>query len=156
MYRNIFLLSLTLFFVVIYVTLLGSKGIWERRELEIRLEALQEEVDKLENESNFLEVKRKTLTEDKNALAKEASKYYILSDEAKIIHFKESLFKETNDNLFASSLPSGEMKKKYKSDSNSSHNFLRLIYIIAVGAILITIFYKLSTRIEYEPKRNFK
>ncbi len=155
MLKTSILISVFTFFIVLYSLLLGSRGIFERKELETKLILLQDEVDKLEKDSHFLEVKRKTLLEDKDALAKEASKYYILSDEANIIHFKESVRKETSGSLFASSVTELDMKKKYKSE-NGNQNFFRLVYILLASSILFLLNYKLGQRSDYVPKRNFK
>jgi cell division protein FtsB len=142
--KYFFFLGLILFFILVYTSVLGTRGVWERKNMESRLETLQEEVFKLETESNFLQTKRKILLEDKNALAKEAIKHYKLSEEAKIIHFKEPAIVENNDKLFASTIPVAEIKKKYKVETNASQGFIRFLYMFVVSAILIVLFYKLK------------
>lgn len=156
MFKSSILISVSIFFVMLYSLLLGSRGIFERKELETKLNLIQDEVDKLEKESHFLEAKRKSLQEDKDALAKEASKYYILSDEANIIHFKESIRKEPSAGLFASSVEEIDLKKKYKPETESSQNFFRLVFLLLASSILFILYYKLNQRSEYVPKRNFK
>ena len=75
-------------FLIIYSAILGSNGILERRLLESRLNSLKEEVERLETENMHLEAKKKFLRDDETALAKEASKYYLLSEDSKIIKLK--------------------------------------------------------------------
>jgi cell division protein FtsB len=129
-------------FSILYSAVLGSNGILERRMLENRLNILREEVERLETENMNLEAKRKFLRDDEAALAREARKYYLLSEDAKVIKFKEEISAESNDRLFASGLPSSHLKKKNAKENLPPVNMLKFFYIIGAGAILIGVFMK--------------
>ncbi|MBK8394404.1 MAG: septum formation initiator family protein [Leptospiraceae bacterium] len=129
-------------FLIIYSAILGSNGILERRLLESRLNSLKEEVERLETENMHLEAKKKFLRDDETALAKEASKYYLLSEDSKIIKFKETVSNESNDSLFASSLPASHFKKKDIKERIPPVDMLKFFYIVGAGAILIGVFMK--------------
>ena len=129
-------------FLILYSAVLGSNGLLERRILESRLNTLREEVERLETENMNLEAKKKFLRDDETALAKEARKYYLLSEDAKIIKFKETVSNESNDRLFASGLPASHFKKKDTKDQLPPVDMLKFFYIVGAGAILIGVFMK--------------
>ncbi|MBP9888123.1 MAG: septum formation initiator family protein [Leptospiraceae bacterium] len=135
-------IGLILFFSILYSVILGSNGILERRTLENRLNTLREDVDRLETENMNLEAKKKFLKDDETALAREARKYYLLSEDSKVIKFKETVSNESNDRLFASGLPASHFKKKDTKESLPPVNMLKFFYIIGAGAILIGVFMK--------------
>lgn len=129
-------------FSILYSAVLGSNGILERRTLENRLTILKEEVERLETENMNLEAKRKFLRDDEAALSREARKYYLLSEDAKVIKFKEEISTESSERLFASGLPSSHLKKKSTKENLPPVNMLKFFYIIGAGAILIGVFMK--------------
>ena len=129
-------------FLILYSAVLGSNGLLERRILESRLNTLREEVERLETENMNLEAKKKFLRDDETALAKEARKYYLLSEDAKIIKFKETVSNESNDRLFASGLTASHFKKKDTKDQLPPVDMLKFFYIVGAGAILIGVFMK--------------
>ena len=129
-------------FLILYSAVLGSNGLLERRILESRLNTLREEVERLETENMNLEAKKKFPRDDETALAKEARKYYLLSEDAKIIKFKETVSNESNDRLFASGLPASHFKKKDTKDQLPPVDMLKFFYIVGAGAILIGVFMK--------------
>ncbi|HRG46710.1 MAG TPA: septum formation initiator family protein [Leptospiraceae bacterium] len=129
-------------FCILYSAVLGSNGILERRTLENRLNTLREEVERLETENMNLEAKKKFLRDDETALAREARKYYLLSEDSKVIKFKETISNESNDRLFASGLPNSHLKKKDTKEHLPPVNMLKFFYIVGAGAVLIGVFMK--------------
>jgi len=142
--KNQFSISIGLLsiFCIIYSVLLGANGIIERRTLEKRLNILREEVERLETENMNLEAKRKILREDENALAREARRYYLLSEDSKVLKFKEAVTNESSDRLFASGLPAANVKKKETKEDLPPLNMLKFFYIVGAGSILIGVFMK--------------
>ena len=76
-------------FGILYVSVLGSHGLLERRTLEKKLKSLQEEVDRLEVENYTLTQRDRYLASEEGALASESVKNYFIGAESKLIKFKE-------------------------------------------------------------------
>lgn len=142
--QSFLLSSLLIGFGLLYIALLGNAGLLERNIMENRLKSLRMEVEKLDNENQNLEAKKRLLKDDSLAMEREARKYFILSENAKIIKFKENVKEESNERLFASELPTNQFKKRQGTENLPPLGVLKAFYFIAASAIIIGVFIKLN------------
>jgi hypothetical protein len=130
-------------FMLLYFALLGNSGVIERKSLEQRLENLKAEVERLETENRFLTERQRLLANDEKALASEARKFYLLSENAKVLKFRE--LKEVdsgNSALYASGIPSNSPVKLKSENQIPPIKILRVIYFLTAASILIGAFFK--------------
>ncbi|MCB1158947.1 MAG: septum formation initiator family protein [Leptospiraceae bacterium] len=138
-------LSLALLFVLVYFSILSKTGIIERRNLENRIKALRIEVDRLENENDKLKIRQEVLKNDEKALAMEASKYYLLTENARVIKFKEPVEVENGEKvLVASQLPQfSGISSSFRPMKLPPLGLVKFLYVITTTFIGMGIFMKL-------------
>ena len=90
--KLLYLSGMAFLFGILYVSVLGSHGLLERRTLEKKLKSLQEEVDRLEVENYTLTQRDRYLASEEGALASESVKNYFIGAESKLIKFKEVIW----------------------------------------------------------------
>ena len=103
--------TLFLFFSFVYFLFLGKTGWIEQRDLDLRIHKLQLEVERLHVENRNLNTKKNLLKNDSSILEMEARKYYLLSENAHVLKFREQ---ET-----------GKQQKKLLAAGNLSFNIFR-------------------------------
>lgn len=138
---------ISLSFLIVYFTLLSSSGAFERKKLNSKLKTLKVEVERLENENTTLKARHKILKNDQEALKHEAYKYYLLTENAKVIKFKEAVSKENQEKvLVASQLPqittvdsSGATVPK-----TPPIGLIRFFYVVTATLLSIGVYIKLK------------
>jgi cell division protein FtsB len=137
-------ISLGFTFWILYFTLLGNAGIFERNNLEAKLNNLKDEVERLENENKHLETRQNLLKNDDKALASEARKYYLLAENSRVIKFKESIETEGDEKIASTSLPVIQSKNKTFKNNARTIYVLKIFYIIVTSSIVIGVLFKLK------------
>ena len=114
--------------------------------MDAKLVSLQVEVERLEIESQRLKERQRMLKNDEEALKHEASQYYLLTGDAKVIKFKEPIQKEDqNKVLVASPLP------KITTDEaglivpkTPPIDLIRFFYVVTATLLSIGFYFKLK------------
>ncbi|MCE9499947.1 MAG: septum formation initiator family protein [Leptospira sp.] len=129
----------------VYFCLLSRSGILEKSDLEARLRVLKLDVERLENENASLEAKHKLLKNDDVALAMEARKYYLLSENANVLKFRETAGKPSAETVLASRFTNiSPFKVKQIKSPVPPMSIFRFFYITAGIFICIGVFIKLK------------
>ncbi|WP_208744080.1 FtsB family cell division protein [Leptospira andrefontaineae] len=126
-----------------YFTVLGESGLVVRSTLETSLSSLRLDVERLEYENRQLEERQKLLRDDKVALEKEARKYYLLSENAQIIKFREPEPKAENRPVLASRLIALRADRDMPVPPIQ---LLRFFYVSFVAFVFIGVFRKLRRK----------
>ncbi|MCB1144114.1 MAG: septum formation initiator family protein [Leptospiraceae bacterium] len=136
------LLGLILVFGMLYFTILGSTGIIERRNLENRMKLLKDEVERLESENKALAHRDRMLSSEEEALESEAGRHYLLTEDSRIIKFKEMLEVESEEQILSSPIPLATFQNKKTKNRALSLQFLKVFYLIVVGVFSVSVFFR--------------
>ncbi|NBU97758.1 MAG: hypothetical protein EBS19_06025 [Spirochaetia bacterium] len=142
--KILYLSIMTFFFGMLYISILGSHGIVERRNLEKKRISLQEEVDRLEIENYTLSQREKYLASEEGALASESSKNYFLTREANLIKFKEVIEIEEDNQVLAAHVPLSHLTIKESKNQAVSLQFLKVFYLLGAGFIGVAVFLRMK------------
>ena len=135
---------LFLFMGLVYFLLLSKTGHLEQNQLKKRLELAKLEVERLQVENKNLLVKQTLLKNDESILAMEARKYYLLSENANILKFKEAgVSKKEKNVVSASSASFNIFQEKSKKDDFPLMMLYRFFYISVSLIAGIWVFFKL-------------
>ncbi|WP_167884825.1 FtsB family cell division protein [Leptospira fluminis] len=126
-----------------YFTILGESGLVVRSTLETNLSELHLDVERLEYENRQLEERQKLLRDDKVALEREARRYYLLSENAHIIKFKEAEPRSENRPVLASRLIALRAGKDLPVPPIQ---LIRFFYVSFVAFVCIGVFRKLRKK----------
>ena len=142
--KLLFLSGMAFLFGILYVSVLGSHGLLERRALEKKLKSLQEEVDRLEVEHYTLTQRDRYLASEEGALASESVKNYFIGAESKLIKFKEVIEVEENDQVLAAHVPISHLSIKESKNQAIYLQFLKVFYLLGAGAIGVAVFFRMK------------
>jgi hypothetical protein len=142
--KILYLSFMTFFFGILYISVLGSHGIVERRNLEKKRISLQEEVDRLEIENYTLSQREKYLASEEGALASESTKNYFLTKEANLIKFKEVIEIEEDNQVLSAHVPLSHLKLKESKNQATSLQFLKVFYLFGAGFIGVAVFLRMK------------
>jgi len=132
------------FFTALYVTVLGSHGLIERRNLEKKLKNLQEEVERLEVENYTLTQRERFLSSEEGLLASESVKNYYLSSESRLIKFKEVIEIEDDNQVLSAHVPLSHINIKESKSQANSLQFLKIFYLFGAGIIGVAVFFRMK------------
>lgn len=132
------------FFTGLYVSVLGSHGLVERRNLEKKLTLLQEEVDKLEVEHYTLSQKERFFAKEDAALSSEKARHYFLNGETKLIKFKEVIEIEEENQVLAAHVPLSHLNHKESKKDSSTLQIIKIFYLMGAGFIGVAVFLKMK------------
>ncbi|PJZ68385.1 septum formation initiator [Leptospira perolatii] len=134
---------LVFFASLFYFLILGESGLVVRSQMEKSLSELRLDVERLEYENRQLEERQKLLLDDKIALEREARKYYLLSESAHIIKFREPEPRSEIKPVLASRLIA---LKAGKDLPVPPIQLLRFFYVSFVAFLFIGVFRKLRRK----------
>ncbi|MDI7211138.1 septum formation initiator family protein [Leptospira santarosai] len=127
-----------------YFIVLGESGVVVRSQLEESLSSLQLDVERLTYENRQLEEKQKILKNDQAALEREARRFYLLSENAHIVKFRET----SSDNeqlkpVLAARLNAFRPGKQFPVPPI---HFIRIFYAIFSSFTCIGVFIKMRKK----------
>lgn len=126
-----------------YFIVLGESGIVVRSQLEESLASLQLDVERLAYENRQLEEKQKILKNDQVALEREARRFYLLSENAHIVKFRETENSSELKPVLASRLNAFRPGKQFPVPPI---HFIRIFYAIFASFTCIGVFIKMRKK----------
>ncbi|PJZ54901.1 septum formation initiator family protein [Leptospira adleri] len=126
-----------------YFIVLGESGIVVRSQLEESLASLQLDVERLSYENRQLEEKQRILKNDQVALEREARRFYLLSENAQIIKFRETENVSELKPVLASRLNAFRPGKQFPVPPIQ---FIRIFYAIFASFTCIGVFIKMRKK----------
>ncbi|MBW0434362.1 septum formation initiator [Leptospira yasudae] len=126
-----------------YFIVLGESGIVVRSQLEETLASLQLDVERLAYENRQLEEKQKILKNDQAALEREARRFYLLSENAHIVKFREISNSSELKPILASRLNAFRPGKQFPVPPI---HFIRIFYAIFASFTCIGVFIKMRKK----------
>lgn len=133
------------FSALVYFVLLSKTGYLEKSLLKKRINNAVLEVERLQIENKNLLVKQTLLKNDESILAMEARKYYLLSENAHILKFKEAEIDKTNRKYLAGNSISFDLfKEKSQKEELPVMSIYRVFFIVASLIAGIWTFLKLQ------------
>ncbi|MFQ3856492.1 septum formation initiator family protein [Leptospira kirschneri] len=126
-----------------YFIVLGESGIVVRSQLEESLASLQLDIERLSYENRQLEEKQKILKNDQVALEREARRFYLLSENAHIVKFRETENRSELKPVLASRLNAFRPGKQFPVPPI---HFIRIFYAIFSSFICIGVFIKMRKK----------
>lgn len=131
-------------FTGLYVSILGSHGLVERRNLEKKLNSLREEVDKLEVEHYTLTQKERFFSKEDSALSSEKARHFLLDGETHLIKFKEVIEIEDENQILAAHVPISHLNHKESKKESNSLQIIKIFYLMGAGFIGVAVFLKMK------------
>lgn len=131
-------------FTALYVSVLGSHGLVERRSLEKKLSTLREEVDRLEVENYSLTQRERILSSEEGVLSSEKARHYFLDGETRLIKFKEVIEFEDDNQVLAAHVPISHLNFKEAKKEPQSLQFIKIFYLLGAGFIGVAVFLKMK------------
>ncbi|MCB1179058.1 MAG: hypothetical protein KDK36_15845, partial [Leptospiraceae bacterium] len=115
---------------LVYYSVLGSTGFFERKHLEAKLKILKEDVERLEIENKNLLAKANMEQETSYT-----GEFLLTPENAGIIKFKEFVEIDLEDKVFTSHVPLSIFKNKKLKNKTLSLQFLKFFYLTAIVAL---------------------
>lgn len=124
----------------VYFAVLGSTGWIERKNLELKLQALKDEVERLEVENNYLKNRHQQGEYFYGA------DYQFIPENAHIIKFKEFVEVESENEILTSKVPLFVLRNKQLRYQTTNLQFIKFLYMAVLFTVGIVFYVKYKNK----------